>query len=103
LAFSKRTRALDALLHDRERCGVIIVALDEPLVRAETERLSRAIASREIGVDAIVWNRVTNGVDPLPVSIAAQQFLAPEESPPPVGVAALRDWSRSWAPLISHA
>lgn len=99
LAFSRRTRALDALLHDHERCGVIVVALDEPLVRAETERLSRAVAARQIGLDAIVWNRVTGIPAPLPASIARRQFLAGEVSPPPVGVAAIREWSRSWTSL----
>ncbi len=34
LDFAKRTRALDGLLHDRERAGVMLVTLDEPVVRA---------------------------------------------------------------------
>ena len=50
LDFAKRTRALDALLHDREQCGVIVVALDEPVVRAETARLAAAVRARGIDV-----------------------------------------------------
>src|SRR5206468_54709 len=48
--FSKRTRALDGLLHDHARCGLILVALDEPVVRAETIRLSSAVRARGIAV-----------------------------------------------------
>ncbi|HXT19106.1 MAG TPA: ArsA family ATPase [Gemmatimonadaceae bacterium] len=102
LGFAKRTRALDALLHDRERCGVIVVALDEPIVRAETERLSRAIQSRGIDVAALVWNRVTNVPDPLPATVVAQQFFAEEIAPPPIGAAAIRAWSHSWRIFSTH-
>ncbi|MGH7621376.1 MAG: ArsA family ATPase, partial [Gemmatimonadaceae bacterium] len=40
LEFAHRTRGLDALLHDSARCVLLVVALDEPIVRAETERLA---------------------------------------------------------------
>jgi arsenite-transporting ATPase len=53
LDFAKRTRALDALLHDRERCGVIVVTLDEPVVRAETARLCAAVRARGIAVTGV--------------------------------------------------
>lgn len=99
LDFAKRTRALDALLHDHANCGLIIVALDEPVVRSETLRLASAVRACGIDVAAVVWNRVTEAPSPLPATVAARQFLADETHPSPVGAAALRAWSRSWRDL----
>jgi arsenite-transporting ATPase len=99
LDFAKRTRALDALLHDHGDCGVILVALDEPVVRSETARLAAAVRARGMDVSAIVWNRVANEPSPLPATVAARQFFAEEKHPPPVGAQALREWLRRWREL----
>jgi arsenite/tail-anchored protein-transporting ATPase len=99
LDFAKRTRALDGLLHDGKRCRVIVVALDEPVVRAETERLAAAVRVRGINVAALVWNRVRSAPSPLPASVVERQFFAEDVTPPPVGAAALRKWSASWRKL----
>ena len=96
VAFAKRTRKLDALLHNPARSGVLIAALDEPVVRAETSRLVAAIDALGVGVIGIAWNRVTIAVPPLPESSAPRQFCADYVSPPPIGVTALRAWGRSW-------
>jgi arsenite-transporting ATPase len=96
LDFAKRTRALDELLHDAARSGLIIVALDEPVVRAETSTLAAAVRARGMDVSAIVWNRVTTEPVPLPAAVSARQFCAMELQPPPVGVPALREWFQSW-------
>lgn len=99
LDFSRRTRALDALIRDHSQCGLVIVALDEPVVRTETERLSAAVQSRGVEVIALVWNRVDGAPAPLPAKVAGRQLLAQETSPPPIGVKALRKWLRSWRTL----
>ena len=99
LDFAKRTRALDALLHDGEQCGVIVVALDEPVVRAETARLAAAVRARGITVSAVLWNRVHSPPSPLPASVADRQFCAGNVTPPPIGAPALREWSESWHEL----
>ena len=102
LEFAKRTRALDALLHDARRCGMVVVALDEPVVRSETERLAAAARSRGVDVLGLIWNRVDAAADPsapLPPSVARRQVCAPETSPPPIGGTALREWSHSWREL----
>ena len=103
LAFSKRTRALDELLRDHARSGVILVTLDEPVVRMQTRRLARAVRQRGAGVIALVWNRTKHTIDPLPQSVAARQVCAGEMRPSPVGVEALRKWSRSWRGARSTA
>jgi hypothetical protein len=100
LAFAKRTRALDQLLHSSD-AALVIVSLDEPVVRAETERLAAAVRARGIAVPMVLWNRTRGAPDPLPADVAPRQFFAEETSPPPIGVAALRAWSRSWRELPS--
>jgi arsenite-transporting ATPase len=100
LAFAKRTRALIAMLGDGARSTLLLVALDEPLVRRETERLVAEARSRGARVGGVVWNRVAPGsVLPLPVLPHVPQFEAPVATPPPRGVAALREWSVAWRVL----
>ena len=60
LGFSRRTRALEALLSDPLRAGVVLVTLDEPLVRAESLRLAAALAGTHVAVVGVVRNRVTD-------------------------------------------
>jgi hypothetical protein len=78
---------------------VVVVALDEPVVRAETARLAAAVRTRGIDVGAVLWNRVDRLPSPLPASVADRQFLAGEMTPPPIGATALREWSASWREL----
>jgi arsenite-transporting ATPase len=99
LDFARRTRALEALMRDSSKCGLVIVALDEPIVRAETERLSAEVRSRGVDVIALVWNRVDKAPAPLPAKVAGRQVFAEETNPPPIGVTALRTWRRGWRPL----
>jgi arsenite-transporting ATPase len=103
LDFAKRTRALDALLRDHAQSGLLIVALDEPVVRAETVRL--AAAARELGVDvsAVTWNRVATEPAPLPATAASRQFSAEDVRPSPVGVRALREWLQTWRALTPQS
>lgn len=99
LAFAKRTRVLGQLLENPAHAGLVVVALDEELVRAETARLAQAVHERRIDVAGIVWNRVKHAPAPLPAAVAPRQFFATEASPPPVGVAAIRAWSDTWRGL----
>jgi arsenite-transporting ATPase len=99
LDFARRTRALEALMHDSARCGLLIVALDEPVVRAETERLSAEVRSRGVDVIALLWNRVDKPPAPLPATVAGRQVFAEETNPSPIGVTALRKWMRGWRTL----
>jgi arsenite-transporting ATPase len=99
LDFARRTKALDQRLHDSLRATAIVVALDEPLVREETGRLTRELMARGLTVSGIVWNRGHSSVTALPTSPAIPQLFAPPVDPPPVGVQAIRAWANRWGPL----
>jgi arsenite-transporting ATPase len=100
LAFARRTRALDAILRDGHRAALVLVSLDEPLVRRETERLVGEVRARGMAVSGLVWNRAgAAGTPPLPVTPRVPQFEAPTTTPPPRGVDALTRWMAAWRPL----
>jgi arsenite-transporting ATPase len=95
LEFSRNLRAVDALLRDQARAGVVLVTLDEPVVRAETERLAAEVRRRGAAVTGVVVNRTTTRAA-LPVPDARVHFEAPVLAPAPIGVAALRRWTGQW-------
>jgi arsenite-transporting ATPase len=99
LVFARRTRALDERFHDPARATTILVALDEPLVREETGRLSGELASRGLSISTIIWNRAGESTAPLPTDASIPQLFAPPVDPPPVGVDAIRRWSGTWGSL----
>jgi len=93
LTFAQRTRAVRDLLADPARATVILVTLDEPMVRSETERLAAAVTELGLSVSAVIWNRSDV---PLSAGGSIPQFAAPEESPSPSGLPALRSWYSRW-------
>jgi arsenite-transporting ATPase len=95
LEFARSLRAVDALLHDEQRCGLVLVTLDEPVVRAESQRLATEVRRRNVALSGVVLNRVTSAAA-LPVADAPLHFEAPLVEPPPIGAAALRRWGKSW-------
>lgn len=97
LEFARDLRRLDALLRDPSQCGLVLVTLDEPVVREESERLARAVAERGVAVLAVVHNR--SAAHALPVGGAAVQVVAPDVAHPLVGAAAIRRWTSDWARL----
>lgn len=99
LAFARRTRAVGALLRDASCAGVLVVALDEPIVRLESQRVVRRV--RELGdhVPAIIWNRARRVPRPLPVATDIGQFVAAEVRPPPVRADRLLAWLEEWRTL----
>ena len=97
LDFAKRTRALDALLHDR----AAMRRRDRLARRAGRARRDRPTWPRRsarggIDVRDAVWNRVRHRPRLFQRASRARQFFAEERSPPPIGATALREWSRSW-------
>ena len=100
VAFSRRTRAVTALLEDAARAGVLVVALDEPVVRLEASRIIDRVRSLGNHVPALVWNRVRQTPVPLPVDPTIRQFVA-AAVPSPIGAARLLEWHDGWTALES--
>jgi len=99
LAFARRTRSVGELLRDAARAGVVVVTLDEAIVRLETDRLIARVRSLGNAVPALIWNRAASAPAPLPVEPPVPQFVAPDVAPPPVGVAPLLGWLDDWRVL----
>jgi arsenite-transporting ATPase len=95
LTFSRNLRGLDSLLRDADRCAVVVVTLDEPVVLAETDRLASEVDRLGVSISGVVRNRAF-GKAALPVRSAPVHFEAPVAQPAPVGVDALRAWTRTW-------
>jgi anion-transporting ArsA/GET3 family ATPase len=98
LAFARRTRRVGERLRDPEQSGLVVVSLDQPVVRGETARLVAATRAHGVCVRGVVWNRWTGrgSPRPLPVTPPVAQFVAPAAIPPPSGVAPLRAWTGHW-------
>jgi hypothetical protein len=78
---------------------VLVVALDEPVVRLEASRVIERVRSLGNHVPALIWNRVREAPKPLPVDPAVRQFVAAAVVPSPVGAARLLEWYDSWRAL----
>jgi hypothetical protein len=100
LAFARRTRAVSTLLHDENRSGVLVVTIDEPVVRVEALRIVDRLRSRGNSVPAVLWNRVEVIPTPLPAEPSVRQFVAAAATPPPVGAARLFAWYDEWGVLV---
>jgi arsenite-transporting ATPase len=92
VTFSRRTKALDKLLHDETQAGVLLVSLDEPGVRAETTRLASLLRTAGISVLGEVRNRsaIDRAADGMP------SVIAPELTTPLIGIEAIRRWTSTW-------
>jgi arsenite/tail-anchored protein-transporting ATPase len=99
LDFAKRTRALREMMTNPARAVIVVVALDEPLVRDESQRLVGACRDRGVEVGGVIWNRATRAVPPLSGTGIPRQFVAPTATPGPRGAPALRAWCAAWRPL----
>ena len=101
LGFARRTRELQARLIAPDQACAVLVALDEPVVWAETARLHTALDRAKIPVAALVVNRTDAG--PFhghpPVGSTARVIRAPNLETSPIGADALRDFVRRWEVL----
>jgi arsenite-transporting ATPase len=96
LAFARRTRAVAALLYDASQSSVLVVALDEPVVRAEAERIVVHVRGLGNHVPMVIWNRAVAVPPPIVVEPPVEQVIAPGSTPPPVGAARLAAWYDEW-------
>ena len=91
LRFARRTRALGAMLADAARAGVLVVTLDEPVVRAESTRLIDALRARRMAVVGVLRNRAAEpGAD-----------MSAPAVPGLLGADALRAWATRWT-IAAH-
>jgi arsenite/tail-anchored protein-transporting ATPase len=97
LDFSRRTRALDQLLRDGQRAGIVLVTLEEAVVEAESLRLATALRTAGVAVIAIVENRVSASREVQSATGRVEsRIVAPEADAPLVGIHAISDWCRRW-------
>jgi arsenite-transporting ATPase len=96
VGFSRRTRALDQLLHDPARAAILLVSLNEPVVETESMRLASALRAARIAVVGQLQNRVVASAKHNSGAILGRQILAPEVDRSLVGIAAISDWCRRW-------
>ena len=92
LGFAKRLKTLRSVLSDPERTAVFVVTLEEPMVRAETERLRAALRAAGIREAGVIVNRALSAH----AYPAARTVHAPEQATSPVGITALRSFFESW-------
>lgn len=106
LELARGLRRLIRTLRDPARTGVVVVTVDEPVVRAETERLTRTLVNGWVPVVALLLNR-WDGVapegfflqcsNPTPEATRAVPLVgAPEMDDAPIGPRALRDFFSRW-------
>lgn len=104
LDFAKQLKDLHFRLTDPSRSASIVVTQPGPLVAAETRRLLRSLREADVRVAGLVRNRWPGGLDPDPgaeggaegVDDGAFVLRAPPVSPPPVGPAALLEFTSTW-------
>lgn len=92
LRFAKRFRGLRERLADPTRTAIVIVTLDDPVVRAETRRLAARLTALGLAPAAAVVNRATGPVGP---EMGVPTFAAPLITEP-VGAHALAAFAGAW-------
>jgi anion-transporting ArsA/GET3 family ATPase len=97
VSFSQRTRALNELLHDPVRAGLVLVTLDEPVVVAESTRLATTLDEMRIAVVGVVVNRLSAERRQLATfNWPKSPILAPESDHPLIGADAITNWCERW-------
>ena len=92
LAFAKRLKQLKSDLSAPATTAVFIVTLDEPMVHAETTRLSAALATAGVNVTATILNRDDGDA----AHATNAQIHAPEFHQEVVGPDTLRSFLAQW-------
>lgn len=95
LAFAKRLKQLKSNLSTPGTTTVFLVTLNEPMVTAETTRLSATLTAAGVPIAATILNRAEDD-DGVTAREMNAQIQAPEMHHEVVGPAALRSFLRQW-------
>ena len=93
LALARQLKELRTKLLDPDRCAILVVTLNEPVVRLETERLVQTLRGAGMPVRAVIFNRAS---DATPIPGAPLQVYAPFWREPPIGIATLEKFLGQW-------
>lgn len=93
LAFAKRLKQLKLELSTPTDAAVLVVLLDEAMVRAESRRLTAALERAGVPVTAEILNRSPNGASQ---EARSRHIRAPLQATEIVGPAALRSFLSKW-------
>lgn len=96
LRLARDLRALQEALHDADEAGVVIVTLDDTLVRAETERLEHALHDAGVHVLALLVNRTHHDSAAQAGRAGAGAHMAAPAVDAPIGEHALREFVAAW-------
>ncbi|HUP89007.1 MAG TPA: ArsA family ATPase, partial [Longimicrobiales bacterium] len=91
LAFAKRLRQLHTDLSTPGTSAVFVVTLDEPMVHAETERLSSSLKQAAVPVAATILNRADSYA-----RVDGRWIMTPDLPDEVVGPPALRQFIAQW-------
>jgi arsenite/tail-anchored protein-transporting ATPase len=96
LRLAGRLRALSERLSDPARTSIVIVAIDEPLILAESGRLVDRLREMDLPTGAIVLNHAAGPVIPEALARAGTPVFRAPTVPVATGPAALRSFFDRW-------
>jgi arsenite-transporting ATPase len=96
LGFSKRLRQLKLDLSTQGTSAVFVVTLNEPMVSAETARLSAALAHAGVPIAATILNRSADRGEPTGTG-SRRWMRAPDWRREVIGLDALRSFLAQWS------
>ncbi|CAN5653714.1 hypothetical protein BH23GEM10_BH23GEM10_00450 [soil metagenome] len=97
LRLARDLHTLQQALHAADETGVVVVTLDDALVRAETERLEHALHDAGVRVLARLVNRTHHGsvTATVDAAVTGTRIFAPAVDAP-IGEHALREFIAAW-------
>ena len=95
LAFARHLKQFRSTLADAGRTGAIVVTIEQPVVRAETDRLLAALARAGVPLAATLTNQSSTRRDST-LRSAIAHLRAPIWPEPPRGAVALRGFVSRW-------
>jgi arsenite-transporting ATPase len=97
LAFARQLKHLRAMFSDPAASGVFVVTLEEPVVGAQTDRLTAALRAADVPVIGHIVNRARrSSVAGMRAPAGVLTLRAPDLPSPPTGVQELERFLAQW-------